>query len=290
LFGTGNLSLNDPTEVDDNMNFGGGYQNQGQQQRKNDDDTISPTASNKSKGYGSTGSTYHSPNRSSLWTIPTTSTTESNNNDNDDNGNDQDHSKFDASSVKITYHKTSGVPNRPIRAWPVKVFFVIESCALLTCLTLLVSQLLPIVLVPLSDFDDKAYLALKVYMCIFSIIFMIVEIDQPSIPFLKNAVFSTTYATRGFVYTFFGLVCFEEAYSEKAHKMLKKAESSSSSILTVSWFAISNRVAAYSLLSMGTLYFLMGIFCLQTVRNQFVYGDRATWKAYRKARDAFLNS
>jgi len=153
-----------------------------------------------------------------------------------------------------------------------------------------VSQLLPIVLVPLSDFDDKAYLALKVYMCIFSIIFMIVEIDQPSIPFLKNAVFSTTYATRGFVYTFFGLICFEEAYSEKAHKMLEQAESSSSSILSVSWFAISNRVAAYSLLSMGILYFLMGIFCLQTIRNQFVYGDRATWKAYRKARDAFLNS
>jgi len=298
LFGTGKISLNDPTdEVDDNMDLGGGYQNQGQHQQKkqNDNDTIGFESPTKSKSYGST---YHSPNRSSLWTIPTTSTNNPTSNSDDDNGNNsnlkmknqhQDHSKFDASSVKITYHKTSGVPNRPKREWPVKVFFVIEACALLTCLTLLVSQLLPIVFVPISDFDDRAYLALKIYMCIFSIIFMIVEIDQPSIPFLKNAVFSTTYATRGFVYTFFGLICFEEAYSEKAHKMLEKAESSSS-ILTVSWFATSNRLAAFSLLSMGILYFLMGICCLQTIRNQFIYGDRATWKAYRNARDAFLNS
>jgi len=92
---------------------------------------------------------------------------------------------------------------------------------------------------------------------------------------------------RGFVYTFFGLICFEEAYSEKAHKMIEEAEKS---LLTVSWFAIANRIAAFSLITLGSLYFLMGIFCLQSVRNRYVYGDRATWKAYRDAMDAFLRS
>jgi hypothetical protein len=157
----------------------------------------------------------------------------------------------------------------------VKVFFVIETYALLTCLTLLNSQLLPIIFIPFSKFD-KGYFALKIYMCLFSILFMVVEIDRP-IPCIDNTIFLVTYVTRGFVYTFFGLICFEEAFIGKLQKQ------ASTSILNISWFAIANRVAAVSLISLGALYFLMGIFCLQKIRNKYVYGDRAKWKSDRNS-------
>ena len=317
MFGSGKLSLDDPAGEDDsninpgNIKFGGGYQNQHKQQQNqdnsnDDDETVGSTkskssavswqpwggekAKSKPKSYGST-----STNRSSLWTIPTPATAPSNNNTNDDNGNGNgnensgnqqqqqpDPTSSDAGdySTVITYNQTSGRPDKPNRDWPVKVFFVIQTYALLTCLTLLNSQLLPIIFIPLSKFD-KAYLALKIYMCIFTIFFMIVEIDRP-IPCINNTIFLVTYVTRGFVYTFFGLICFEEAFIGKLQ------EEASTSVLNFSWFAIANRVSAIALISLGALYFLMGIFCLQKIRNKYVYGDRAKLKAYRTAMKTFL--
>ena len=310
LFGTGKLTLNDPTEKDNTVNpFGGtsSYQNTTSNHNNQDDDasearTVGSTKSknsprskkSKPKGYGSA-------NRSSLWTIPTaattTTTTTAANNGNgngDDKENDnnsrkqqrQDGESDEDHSTVITHSGSSGRPDRPKRDWPVKVFFAIESYALMVCLGLLVSQLLPMVFVPLKDFD-RGYLALKIYMCIFAVLFMIVEIDHPKVPFLGNAVFLTTYATRGFLYTFFGLVCFEEAYSEKAHKMVEDAEKlyaeKTMPIFDVSWFALVNRIAAFSLISLGVLYFLMGVCCMQRLRNRFVSSDRQKCKAYREA-------
>jgi len=265
LFGTGKLTLSDPT-LDKASKLGD----------DNDNITIGSNK-NKPKSYGTT------TNRSSLWTIPTSSTGENSvkgSQDSNRGGNDGD----DYSTV-ITYNNISGRPDLPERKWPVKLFFFIEVYALSTCVILLVSQLLPMIFIPFSEFSF-GYFCLKIYMCLFSVLFILVEIDYPPFTFINRAIFLTTFATRGFLYTFFGLICFEEAYSETASLKLE----ASSSMFEVSWYAIANRIAAFSLVSLGILYFLMGILCLQKIRDQFVYGDRATWKAYKNAMHTYTNS
>jgi len=213
LFGTGKLSLKDPSEDGSaaNTNFGfagGGHQNEREQDGLSEDamtvDSNKTTksaksrrtvgrANNKTKNYGST-------NNDSFWTIPTPVTMNAFNNINNNNGGGS-YSNGDSVaddtgdySTVITFNEHSGRPDRPIRDWPVKIFFAIQAFALLTCFTLFVSQLLPLIFVPLSGFDN-AYLALKIYLCIFAILFTILEIDHPSLPF-DNAAFLITYAPR----------------------------------------------------------------------------------------------
>jgi len=277
LFGTGKLALTDPDKIDDAEN-----------PFDDSDESKEPKKQQPNKGYGSTESTTPTPpSRSSLWTIPTAATSPVCNDDIDlDFDNDHDDSKQGDSdgdcSTEISFHERSGRPLKPTRHWLVRIFFAIQSYALMVNLALLVSQVLPMVFVPLTD-SDKGYIALKTYLCIFAIIFLVLEIDHPSIPFLRKASFLKTYASRGFLYTFFGLICFEEAYSEKAHKALQNTDERLVTVFNVSWFALVNLIAAGALMSLGILYVLMGICCLQRVRNRYVYGDRQKWKAYREA-------
>eukprot|EP00535_Pseudo-nitzschia_heimii_P003983 CAMPEP_0197180878 /NCGR_PEP_ID=MMETSP1423-20130617/5327_1 /TAXON_ID=476441 /ORGANISM="Pseudo-nitzschia heimii, Strain UNC1101" /LENGTH=315 /DNA_ID=CAMNT_0042631013 /DNA_START=76 /DNA_END=1020 /DNA_ORIENTATION=- len=287
LFGTGNLALTDPddSDGDDENPFAS-------------TDDVSDVGKSKSskpknkKGYGSTeGSTSKPPDHGSLWTLPTAATSLLGKSDDskpaffddktDASKEDDDNGKDDVID-EITFHEKTGRPHKPSRHWIVRVFFTIQTFGIITNLALLVSQILPIVFVPVSSVD-MSYVALKIYLCAFSIIFLIVEFDHPSIPFLRKASFLKTFASRGFLYTFLGLVCFDEADSEAAFEALEEQNSDFAAHFEVSWFAVFNVIAAWSLIGLGALYFLMGIVCLQKIRNRYVYDDRQKWKAHREA-------
>lgn len=281
LFGSGKVTLKDPSPAESPV-FGC---------IGNDNDSDIKTNisfSGKPSNYGSTSS-----NRDSLWTIKTDLTEQAGtnaggNNVNDNNDNEKDiesknHSSNDYSKV-IDFNQVSGRPIQPKRKWPVKLFFIIEIYAVVTCLILLISQFLPIILVPLKSFD-RGHLALKVYIMIFSLIFIIVEIDHPFFTFIQGAAFLQNYSSRGFLYSFFGLI----VYSETAGDLLANSGNidTGTSMFDISWWAVSNCVAAFSMISLGVLYFLLGLFCLQRVRDKCVYEDRLIWKAYQQAMDEF---
>ena len=274
LFGKGKLDLTDPSETD------------GTEKPLDESDNHSETTSKskeQSNGYGSIDTTPASP-KNSLWTIPTPVSSRERDGDEDDvpkndiwiEGNKKQ------ADEEAGFHERPGRPTKPTRHCIVSMFYTIESFAMITNLTLLVSQVLPLIAISWDDADPE-YLALKIYLCVFAIIFLFVEIDHPSIPFLRKASFLRTYVSRGFLYTFFGLVCFEEAGSEKAYAALEARAQNDSSVFRVSWFALVNQIAAISLISLGIFYFLMGIVCLQKVRTKYVYDDRQKWKAYREA-------
>lgn len=282
LFGKGKLDLTDPSETDD------------VEDPDDDDDEqnseIQTQAKSKeeTKGYGSVDTTTTSP-KNSLWTIqtPVSSREEAEDDPPNDLWSDpKPEAAGDEESplleTKDSFHERPGKPEKPTRHCIVSMFYTIESFAMITNLALLLSQVLPLIAVKWDE-SDPGYLALKVYLCIFAIIFLLVEIDLSSISFLRKASFLRTYTSRGFLYTFFGLVCYEEADSEKAYTALEARAHNDSSVFRVSWFALVNQIAAISLLSVGVLYFLLGIVCLQRVRNRYVYDDRQKWKAYREA-------
>lgn len=244
----------------------------------------------ETKGYGSVD-TSTSP-KNSLWTIqtPVSSREEEEDTPPNDLWSDPkpetgggEESPLLAS--KETFHERPGKPEKPKQHCFVSMFYAIESFAVVTNLAMLVSQVLPLIVVSWED-ADPAYLALKIYLVIFAIIFFFVEIDLESISFLRKASFLRTYCSRGFLYSFFGLICYEEADSEKAYTALEDARAQDNSkIFRVVWFALINQIAAISLLAVGCLYFLLGLLCLQRVRNRYVYDDRQKKKAYREALD-----
>lgn len=305
LFGTGKLPLADPCEHDHSVNpFGDNDDLSDTSKSKSSGTSKQPKKQQTVKGYGSTDSNTSpkTANRSSLWTIATPATSQKKNDDEeslDKNKDDDFDSNFDPEDSKqgvggdsdeenvmdeITFHERTGRPHPPTRHCCLRIFITVQTFGIATNLALLVSQVLPMVFVSWTT-ANKEYIALKIYLCAFALIFLVIEIDHPSIPFLRKASFLKTFASRGFLYTFFGLVCFGEADSEAAYKSLEGKTQDLGTIFEVSWFGLVNLIAAWSLMALGTLYFVMGIFCLQRVRNRYVYDNRQKWKLYREAMD-----
>lgn len=297
LFGKGKVDLTDPEDETDDK--AGGSDD------ASDADTskASKTTKPSPMGYGSTDTS--DSTGPSLWTIKTKATSpkaDSNDDDNDEDDDDSNKNKDDPDDWENggsndgdeeagvmddeEFYERTGRPSKPTRHWIVRIFFTVENIAIATNLVLLVSQALPLAVVPWGE-SEPGYLALKIYLCVFALLFLCVEIDHPSIPFLRKASFLKTYVSRGFLYTFFALVCFDEADSEKAYKALEEKNKQEASIFRVSWYALINQIAAASLLAIGLLYVLMGILCLQRVRNRYVYDDRQKWVAYRDAMDTW---
>ncbi|KAG7365228.1 COPI associated protein [Nitzschia inconspicua] len=178
---------------------------------------------------------------------------------------------------RVSYNTKTGRPERPSRPCCLNIFFFVEACGILTCLCLLVSQTLPLVMVPLKEIEPVD-MVLKVYISLFSLLFMIVEYDL-NIPFVRQSVFLQTYASRGFLYSFLGLTCLEEAYSERVNDMLAHSNEK----FHVAWFALFLQVSAWSLCALGVVYFIMGLFCMKRVRDKLVKDYRERWKEYREA-------
>lgn len=268
LFGKGNLDLTDPSD--------------------SDEPDAKKEEESSTKGYGSIESPTTSEPKSSLWTYETKVTSNEDLQAADEEPKEDiwaekeekgdDESPFYEKEESL--HERPGKPEKPKRHCFAAMFYTVESLAMITNLILLVSQVLPLLLVS-WDNSDPAYIALKVYLCIFALILTVVELDF--VPFFQKAAFLRTFVTRGFLYTFFGLVCFDEAGSDKAYKELQYRTTESTDIFRISWFAFFNEIAAYSLIAIGVIYFLMGIVCLQKVRTKYVFDDRKKWKDYHDA-------
>lgn len=80
----------------------------------------------------------------------------------------------------------------------------IEAFSILSCATLMVTQIFPLFFIPLSEINPGA-LVLKFYISIFCVVFILVEYDAP-IGFLKESQILQNYFSRGFVYSFLGVV------------------------------------------------------------------------------------
>lgn len=295
MFGTGKLSLNDPDETEDAEKP---FENNSGDDDGNIEGKSVRSKKPTTKGYGSIDTT-SPPNRDSFWTIPTaaTSPVAKNDDEDSDDGDDddddvhedtnEDFSSTNPESANDDFskdtHQKYGPPDRPGRSCTVKVFSAISTFALITHLTLIVTQVVPMFWVPLDE-NDWSFTALKIYLCIFAVIFMIVEVDHPRLPLFRNASFLTTFVTRGFFYTFLGLICFENAYSQKAHEMIY-VNVQNFKMFDVSWFALGNIIVAWLYISLGILYFLMGILCLQRLRNRAFQRERKKSKKYREAVD-----
>lgn len=164
------------------------------------------------------------------------------------------------------------------------LFHTLQGVCVVAALMLCVTQVIPLVLAARQKSASVvstvgwASVALKAYITSFCLVFVAVETDLP-IPFLRDSNLFQRYLSRGFLYSFLGLICLEEAYSERVRDIVKK----SSSLDNVGWAAIFMQLSSWLMLAVGCLYMLMGVCCLKGLRDRLKEREQREWREYREA-------
>lgn len=160
------------------------------------------------------------------------------------------------------------------------LFHLLQGVAVLTAFCLLATQLIPIVIVLISNYHDPLgflNLALKAYISLFCIVFIFVETGVP-VPLVRDSPLLQSYISRGFIYSFLGLICVEESYSERVKDLVQHGKDE----FHVGWVSIFMQISSWFMLGVGSLYMLMGIFCLKGMRDRMHEKEREDWKIYRQ--------
>ena len=181
-----------------------------------------------------------------------------------------------ASSGKKRSLVADGKPETPRRKFLLDVFFFIEGFGVVTSLCLMTTQIIPMILIPIHDLGVFSFI-LKIYVSLFCLLFLLLEWDI-SIVFLRNATFLQNYFSRGFLYSFMGLSCLEEAYSERVKDMVAHAKEE----FHVSWVSLFMQVSSWMMLGLGILYMIMGLCCLKLLRDKLKLSHQQSWSEYRE--------
>jgi hypothetical protein len=169
------------------------------------------------------------------------------------------------------------MPNQNPCLW---LFHLLQGVAVISALCLLVTQAIPITLdAKTSEPVQMNFLsvALKVYISLFCIIFVLIELNL-NIPFLRSSELLQTFLSRGFIYSFLGLICVEEAYSERVRDIVSHGKDE----FHVGWLAIFMQISSWFMLGVGALYMLLGVFCLRGFRDRLNQKEQDDWKKYRE--------
>ena len=149
---------------------------------------------------------------------------------------------------------------------PMKIFFLhffhwFEGLATMSCIGILTTQLIPLVIVPLQQLGFLQTV-LRIYISLFTVIFILIELRVPWV-FLKNSYLLQRYFSRGLLYTFLGVIVMEEAYSGRIDDMVHQ----SSSDFHVAWAPLFMQISSWFVFVIGCTYMLLGMCCLQLFRD-----------------------
>lgn len=169
------------------------------------------------------------------------------------------------------------VPGQNACLW---LFHLLEGVSITAALCLMITQILPVVLVRPKDIAARigvTSMALRVYIAIFCILFVCTETQAP-VPVVRNSQLLQTYISRGFLYSFLGLICVEEAYSERVKGIVSHVDDS----FHIAWASVFMEVSSWLMLATGALYTLLGVFCCKRVRDRMKQKEKDAWKRYKE--------
>lgn len=103
------------------------------------------------------------------------------------------------------------------------------------------------------------------------------ETELP-VPFVSNSPLLQNFWSRGFIYSFVGLVCTTEAYSERVDDLITH----SSERFYIGWAPVFMQVVATLMLAVGVVYMLLGLCCLRRFREKLKQKEKELWQKYRE--------
>ncbi|KAL7564185.1 hypothetical protein ACA910_019810 [Epithemia clementina (nom. ined.)] len=267
LFGTGNLSLQD-RDQESTQNYGATSSSEGKEINADDNDDVeSPEVSSSSEkkvaqSEKNITKTKPTPKAGARGAPP-------------NSANDGD----DAFGPTDNEDSSSGRPHMPNQNPCLWIFHFINGAAILAALSLLMTQMIPLISDPhrqIYTFFSVLNFILKGYISLFCILFVLVEADVP-ISTLRNSALLQAYFSRGFLYSFLGLVCTVEASSDRVQSLLSDVSSGQ-----ITWAAIFMQVSAWVMCAVGLVYMLMGVCCLKGVRDRMREAEKEAWRRYRE--------
>ena len=178
--------------------------------------------------------------------------------------------------------ESSSRPHIPRQNPCLWIFHFIKGSAVVGSLCLLLTQWMPFVTdhYHLSTLFSLLNMILKGYISLFCILFILVEVDLP-IAILRNSMLLHAYFSRGFLYSFLGLICSVEASSDRVQSFLSSDDTNGSSY-EITWSAIFMQVSAWLVCAVGLTYMLLGVLCLQPLRNRLREQERQAWRTYHE--------
>lgn len=111
----------------------------------------------------------------------------------------------------------------------------------------------------------------RLYISCFCVVFCLVEMEIP-IPFLKDSYIFQNWISRGFLYSFIGLIGMQEAYSSRVEDLVGHANDK----FHVAWAPLFMQISSTVMFATGCIYMLMGICCLKRIKTKVrkEYQDR----------------
>ena len=168
-------------------------------------------------------------------------------------------------------------PHKPGQNACLWLFHLLEGVTTVVCVCLMATQLFPFFMMKLKDIGVLT-MFLKAYISLFCLLFILTETNAP-IPLVRRSALLQPYATRGFLYSFLGLICVEEAYSERVKDIVSHGKDE----FHIGWAAIFMEVSSWLMLSCGVVYCLLGICCMKRVRDRLQQNEKDAWRQYRDA-------
>jgi len=157
------------------------------------------------------------------------------------------------------------------------LFHLIEGIAVIAFLCIVTIQALPLFLTSVRNIGILE-LGLKAYISFFCLLFIMVELDVP-IGWLRDSSLLSIYFSRGFIYSFVGLICLEQSFSERVKDVIYHAKDD----FHVAWVPLFMQISSSFVLGIGMLYMLLGTCCLKRLRDSMKRREKEEWKEFRRA-------
>lgn len=179
-------------------------------------------------------------------------------------------SKWDQESKKRKKKRL----RKPARSCLHDIFVVIQILAVLANLVMIAAQVLPIVICDINIVQT----VVRCYLAIFSFVFLLTELEVIQSKLLQNWI------SRGFLYTFLGVVEIEQYIAMIINGSLDSEKSFNFYMIhwTVEWTSFFINISSWWMIGTGCLYFVLGIFCLQSVRNRCREQYQVQLKRYKE--------
>lgn len=136
------------------------------------------------------------------------------------------------------------------------IFYLISYYSIISLLCLLFSQLMPLFLLKI----EGLHFLLRCYVCLFSIVLLIVEAEM-SLSFITESGIVSNWISRGIILSFLGLI------NKEASKQVIIINNGQEQWHFWNFFLVFQTVASWMMVVSGGLYALMGLMCLDGVKE-----------------------
>jgi hypothetical protein len=162
------------------------------------------------------------------------------------------------------------------------LFHLLSGLTVIVSLCLLATQILPLFFSQeAANNHDVLSLALRAYISLFCILFAVNETEAlPCCGWIRSNALLERFFSRGFLYSFMGLIAVQESDSERIASIVTSQDNHQ--MFHVQWVAIFMQLSSWFMLAIGVVYMLMGVCCMKRLRDGMKLNEKEAWKQYRK--------